>query len=180
MLTSTAPNTSMAEVELDLLERALHEERGIAVGDRSQPGERQAGSDSDHRLLVDADVDDAVGVAHCGGGETVAADVGEDDGDALVGLEEVFHREGELLVARARIAGSLVGGLEGAPGVGFRGRFDDDDVWPSRRRPPGEGRFEGVVIVAGHTPARPALALKAPPPLPATRNWRSRCRRRQR
>ena len=57
----------VAEVELDLLERALGHERRDRVDDRVEALEREAGGDADHRLLHDADVDGAGGVVRKAG-----------------------------------------------------------------------------------------------------------------
>ena len=49
----------VAEVELELLVRALDEERRVRVRDRPVALEREAGGDADHQLLADADVEEA-------------------------------------------------------------------------------------------------------------------------
>ncbi len=84
MLTSTRADVLVAEVELDLLERALDQERRVAVDDRAQALLCQAGGDADHQLLADADVDDALGMplARAGRREGVDADVGQHDAPA--------------------------------------------------------------------------------------------------
>ena len=81
MLTSTRADILVAEVELDLLERALDEERRVAVDDRPQALLRQPGGDADHQLLADADVDHALWVPldRPRSLEAVDADVGQDD-----------------------------------------------------------------------------------------------------
>ena len=81
----------VAEIELDLLERALDEERRVAVDDGSHALLRQAGGHADHQLLADADVDHAVRVPQAGAGllEGVVADVGEHDREPRVAVERL-------------------------------------------------------------------------------------------
>ena len=81
----------VAEVELDLLERALDEERRVAVDDRAHALLRQAGGDADHQLLADADVDHALGVPVPGAGllEGVDADVGQHERQPRVVVERL-------------------------------------------------------------------------------------------
>ena len=62
----------VAEVELDLLVRALDEERRIRVRDRAVALQRETGRDADHQLLADADVEDPLVP-----GEVTGADVRE-------------------------------------------------------------------------------------------------------
>ena len=71
------------QVELDLLERPLHEKRGVGVDDGSHPLERETGGDADQELLADADVDHTVGVARNRARllEAGHADVGQHDGE---------------------------------------------------------------------------------------------------
>ena len=57
MLTSTAPCALVPEVQLDLLECPLDQERRVGVHDRPQPGQRQPAADADHELLPDAHVE---------------------------------------------------------------------------------------------------------------------------
>ena len=57
MLTEDGADVLVAEVELDLLERALDEERRVGVHDRPHPLEREAGGDPDQQLLADPHVD---------------------------------------------------------------------------------------------------------------------------
>ncbi len=78
----------MAQVELDLLERPLDQEGRIGVEDGSESFQRQAGAGADLRLLPDADVDDAIGVASRGDTERRNADVGEHDCSPVVLLEQ--------------------------------------------------------------------------------------------
>jgi hypothetical protein len=81
----------VAEVELDLLERPLDEERGVGVHDRAHAGERQSPGDADHRLLADADVEDAVRVAGAGRRERGCGDVGGNDRELRVVVQRGAH-----------------------------------------------------------------------------------------
>src|SRR6185312_7938439 len=83
----------MHEVELDLLEGTLDEEGRIRVHERPQAFQRKPGCDADHQLLADPDVEDPrvrPELAH--------ADLGEDDGDARIVVEELG---GDLVEALA-------------------------------------------------------------------------------
>ena len=61
MLTSTAPDVLVAQVELDLLVGALDDEGRVGVHDGPQPLEGEAAGHADHELLADADVEHALG-----------------------------------------------------------------------------------------------------------------------
>ena len=78
----------MAEVELDLLERPLHEKTGERVRDRPQPSQRQPAGDPDQQLLADPDVDHTAGVAGGGGRELRCGDVREHDRDARIAVQQ--------------------------------------------------------------------------------------------
>ena len=91
-----APDILVAEAELHLLEGSLDKERAEGVHDRAHPGERQSGADVDEQLLADPDVDDPVGVACFDLAEELAGDLGVDQRDRRVGLDEVAGGAGEL------------------------------------------------------------------------------------
>ena len=95
----------MPEIDLELLERALDEERGVAVGDRAQAGRGETGGDPDQKLLADADVDHAVGVPARCAGETRDGDVGEHEGDPLVVVEQLLG-DGHESFAHCRARGA--------------------------------------------------------------------------
>lgn len=78
----------VAEVQLELLEGPLHEEAGEGVHHRPQTGERQTRARPDQELLADADVDDTVRMAAPSVLETGQTDLGEDDGDARILVEQ--------------------------------------------------------------------------------------------
>ena len=116
----------VAEIELDLLERALDEERRVAVDDGAHALLRQARGHADHQLLADADVDHAVGVAVPGACllEGVVADVGEHDrkpgvaverlrGDAREALAHAFH-------VHSSTSATTACGLPGSPAPSAR------------------------------------------------------------
>ena len=84
------------EVELDLLERALHEERRHRVRDRVEPLHREAGRDPDERLFHDPDVDHPVGCDLDRSAEPVDADLGKHHGDVRIALDQVGGRPREL------------------------------------------------------------------------------------
>jgi hypothetical protein len=85
------------EPELDLLEGALDQERAERVHDRSDPGQRHPRADVDEQLLADADVDDPVGMAPLDVPEELAGDLGVDQGDRWVGVDQLGGRVRELL-----------------------------------------------------------------------------------
>ena len=89
----------VAEIELDLLERALDQERRVAVDDRAEAFLCEAGGDADHELLADPDVDHALGMPlpRAGRREGVVADVGQHDGQPRVGVECLRRDPGEAL-----------------------------------------------------------------------------------
>ena len=89
----------VAEVELDLLERALDEKRRVAVDDRAQAFLCQSGGDSDHQLLADADVEDALGVPfdRTGPLEGVDPDVGQHERQARIAVEGLGRHAREAL-----------------------------------------------------------------------------------
>ena len=78
----------MPEVELDLLERALHQKRRIAVHHRPHPGQRQATGHPDQALFPDADIDHAPGM-------TLACLV-----ERRRGNDRRYHRESRVGVQR--------------------------------------------------------------------------------
>lgn len=87
----------VAEIELDLLERPLDEERGERVRDRPQPGQRQAPGDADEQLLADADVDHAAGVAGRGRRKLRRGDVGQHHRDPRIAVQQVGGGRDEAL-----------------------------------------------------------------------------------
>src|SRR5580693_988968 len=78
----------MPEVEFDLLERSLDEERGECVGDWPQPGEREATRDADKQLLADADINHPAGMARRRTVELISADIGQHDREARVVVKQ--------------------------------------------------------------------------------------------
>src|SRR5262249_27666805 len=80
------------EVELDLLERTLDQERRIGVHDRSVAGQREAGGDADHQLFADADVEGTLGVALHGAEEIGPTDLGQDQGQARGAVHQLARR----------------------------------------------------------------------------------------
>ncbi|SCE12364.1 hypothetical protein GA0115246_111063, partial [Streptomyces sp. SolWspMP-sol7th] len=95
-----AADALVPEVELDLLEGALDEEAREGVQDGPHPGEREPAPGAHQELFADAEVDDPVGVALRRLGEAVAADHGEDDGEALVLAEQGGHGGAETVAHR--------------------------------------------------------------------------------
>ena len=89
----------VTEVELDLLERPLDQERRVAVDDRAHALLRHPGRDADHQLLADADVDHALGVpvAHAGRLEAVDADVGQHERQPRIVVERIGRDAREAL-----------------------------------------------------------------------------------
>jgi len=67
------------------------------VDDRPHPCHREACADVDRELLADAEVDDAVRVPRDRVGEVLLGDVGQDERDGQVVVEEVSRRDSELL-----------------------------------------------------------------------------------
>jgi hypothetical protein len=76
------------EVELDLLEGALDEEAGEGVHDGPQSGQRQSGGRPDQELFADPDVDHPVRVSALCLHEAVSADLGQDDRDPGILVEQ--------------------------------------------------------------------------------------------
>src|SRR4051812_30055364 len=70
------------------------------MDDRPKPGEREAGRDADHELLADADIDDPIGVPLLCARHPTDADVRENDGDALVGADQLVSRRVEAVAHR--------------------------------------------------------------------------------
>jgi hypothetical protein len=79
------------QVQLDLLERALNQERGVGVRERPQPGERQAAGHADQQLLADAHVEHPVRVLAQLRKELVGGDVGEHQGHRRVRVQQLGH-----------------------------------------------------------------------------------------
>ena len=86
----------VAEVQLDLLEGTLHEERRHRVRDRVEPLHREAGRDPDEGLFHDPHVDHAVRRYRDRPFESVQADLGEHDCDLRIAFEQVGRRPREL------------------------------------------------------------------------------------
>ena len=82
----------VAHVELDLLDAALGQERADRVHERMIALRAQAGGDADQRVLADAHVVEAVGIAVPEILEHVDADIAEDDDDVLVLRRQLRHR----------------------------------------------------------------------------------------
>jgi hypothetical protein len=80
------PDALVREVELDLLERPLDQERCVGMRDGTHAGQCQAGGDADHELLADTDVDDPIRVTALGSDQARSADVGH------------HHRQPRILV----------------------------------------------------------------------------------
>src|SRR4051794_9915318 len=97
-----AADALVAEVELDLLETALDQERGVRVGDRAHAFERHAGRGRNHQSLADPDVDRTPGMAlkDVKLVEVALADVRDDDGHSLVVVEQVRGHSVEALAHR--------------------------------------------------------------------------------
>ena len=129
----------VAEVELEELPGPLDEERRVGVRDRPVALEREAGGDADHQLLADADVEVARMVA-----DRVGADLGGDDGDALVLVE--------------RLAGELVEAFAHGRHLGCHLR--DDAARPLRVGIGRRARLERVVVASVDAQRDPALELK--------------------
>nr|BFF25436.1 hypothetical protein GCM10025732_34010 [Glycomyces mayteni] len=106
-----AAGALVSEVELHLLEGAFDEERRVRVGHGAQAREGEAPGGAHEELLADADVEDAAGVLRGGLGEGVVGDVGEDE------REERVHVEQRARVLGPGLAHGLgFGGHGGAPG----------------------------------------------------------------
>jgi hypothetical protein len=99
----------VSEVQLDLLERPLDEEAGEGVHDGSQTGQRQARARPDQELFADPDVDHPIGMPAPGFRETVLADLGEDDRDPRVLVEQPRHDRGETITHGVHRRGSFQG-----------------------------------------------------------------------
>lgn len=65
--------------------------------DGPQPGECEPGTGPDEQLLPDPDIDHPVRVLALGPGEGIRADLGEDDGDARILVEQARDDGGEAI-----------------------------------------------------------------------------------
>ena len=115
-----AAHTLVAEVELDLLERALDQEGRVRVDDRTHALERHAGRGTDHERLADADVDRSARVAleNAVRLEPADANVGEHDRDARIAVEQLLRLRGRSARACSRSPRRSAGfaGLAGLAG----------------------------------------------------------------
>src|SRR5690606_32193802 len=106
----------MAEIELDLLERALDEERPVRVHERAQPGQRHAGGGADHGLLADAHVYDPVRMPASEAGEPVHGDVGKHNRRAWLEVHELGDGLYELLAHPYSLGSTVATTAVGRPG----------------------------------------------------------------
>ena len=95
-------DTLVTEIELHLLERALHEERRVGVHDRAETLKGMACGNADQELLADAQVAQPSGVAaRCAGVlEPIGSDVREQQHDPRVRVEQI-RRDVHAAVLRA-------------------------------------------------------------------------------
>lgn len=87
----------VGQVELDLLERSLDQERCVRVGDGPHAGPGQARGDADHELLANADVNDPIGMTVLGPHKAGPADVGQHHRQPRILVEEVAGNPGEAV-----------------------------------------------------------------------------------